>query len=221
MTDPEFFRRNYVWAVYFEDHGPIAEVTLTYDRALPDGDTIKFDEDPDRFLDIANDADERVVMDGFLALIPNGELLSCSMRDTRHLLLIFWGYQTYKHFFVGYDKQVLKQQFDRRLFNTDGGDPDIVFAGGERAAHTPEQITRWAKVIKRDIVGSRQATPMTAWQPLLDVYRAILYTDSTEIHLVTRNTGRELERARAALAKVARGYRMVLPPEPLPVAGRD
>lgn len=211
MTN-DFFARNYVWQVYFEVHGPVAEITLSYRRALPDGTGVKFDEDPDTVLNRVTDQDDQLVMDGFLALIPEGELLSCAMRVVKRILLI-WEYQDYQHIFAEYDKHVVKRAFDANgLFNTDSS-IDVLFIGGDRAAHETTTIISWAKTIQRDILQRYEVEGGAAWNPVLEIYKSVIYTQTTEIHMLTHNKRDPLERARMVLKQVAARYQLVLPPE--------
>ncbi|HEY0607061.1 MAG TPA: hypothetical protein VGD58_29350 [Herpetosiphonaceae bacterium] len=216
MAMDAFFERNYVWQVYFEEIGPLAEITLSFRRARADGSGVEFDEDPqiitERVLDVINGEDDQLVMDGFLALIPDGQLLSCSLRVLRHRLLIL-EFEDYDHSFAGYDKQVVKNTFEGRLFNTDGSNADLLFIGGERTAHETATIKHWSKVIESRALRASADTIAAAWEPVLNVYEAVIYTLSTEIHMVTRNNHAPISRIQPALADVAARYGFVLPPQ--------
>jgi hypothetical protein len=206
-----FFEQNYVWQVDFDTQDTVAEVILSYQRALPDGKSVKFDEDSNTILDLAADADDHLVMDGFLALIPPGELLSCAMRVSRRALLI-WEYMDYQHIFAEYDKQVVERAFDTNgLFNTDGS-IDALFIGGDRVAHESATILSWVRSLSRDVISRYETEGRAVWAPALDVYTAIIYTQTTEIHMLTRNEHKRLRDARSALNKVAARYGLVLPP---------
>lgn len=216
MASDSFFERNYVWQVYFEALGEQAHITLTQRRAYADGSGRKFDEDPQiidgRTLDLLHDEDDRFIMDGFLALIPDNRLLSCAIQVLRRRLLI-WEFEDYDYIFAGFDKHIIQRAFDGRLFNTDGTNGDILFIGGERTAHETATIKEWSKAIEHDIFRKVGNVPGAAWEPVLDVYEAVSYTLSTEIHLRMRHDHDRIEESRMALARVATRYGFVLPPE--------
>lgn len=202
-------RTEQVWQVYFATHGPLLEVTLSYRRHLPDGSGVKFDEDPDTILDLAAEQDEQIVLDGFMALLPPDALLSCAMRTTGRWLLI-WTKPDIEPVFAEYDHAIVRRAFDGRLYNSDSN-IDALLIGGERTAHQPETVKQWVNAIEKDILRTSGDDWVAAWQPVLDVYEAVIYTQTTEIHLLTRNTGGRLERARTALAAVAARYGLRLP----------
>ncbi|MCG8352468.1 MAG: hypothetical protein MI924_32280 [Chloroflexales bacterium] len=212
----DFFTRHFVWQVYFEDHGALAWITISYRRALSNQMGVKFDEDAEiintRLLGFAAEDEDRMVMDGVLALIPDGALLSCALWRLQNVLLL-WERSAYDHVFAGQDKQVVRAAFDGRLFNTEGSIGDVLFIGGAAEAHTKDSIEHWAQVIERDVMSRFDTERLVAWKSLLDVYQAVMYTLSTEIHMIARNEPETIPRARAALGSVAARYGFVLPPE--------
>jgi hypothetical protein len=211
----DFFARHFVWQVYFEDHGALAWITISYRRAVSNHMDVKFDEDAEiinaGLLGFAAEDNDLMVMDGFLALIPDGALLSCAMR-TRKRVLLLWERSAYDYVFAGQDKQVVRATFDGRLYNSDGTNGDVLFIGGVAAAHTEDSIQHWVKVIERDVMFQVDTERLMAWASLLDVYQAIVYTLSTEIHMIARNKPETIPQARAALGVVATRYGFVLPP---------
>lgn len=216
MTSDDYFEQHYVWQVYFEVVGPLSEITLSFRRSRSDGSGVKFDEDPaiiDRgILDLINGEDDDLVMDGFLACLPGGKLLSCALRVLRRNLLFFES-EAYEHVFAHYDKNVVKQAFERRLFNTDGTNGDLLFIGGDHAAHATPTILRWCKVIESDAMHHSGVALIAVWEPVLQVYEAVAYTLDTEIHLFTRNDDDLIKRIKQALTEVATRYGFVLPPQ--------
>jgi hypothetical protein len=212
----DFFARQFVWQVSFEDHGALAWITITHERALSDQMSVKFDEDTELvnagILGFAAENGGRMVMDGFLALIPDGALLSCALR-TRKRMFLLWDRSAYDHVFAGQDKQAVRAAFDGRLFNTDGTNGDALFIGGASDAHTEERIQHWTQVIEHEVTPQFSSYWTTVWKPLLAVYHAVMYTLSTELHMIARNEPATIPQARAALGEVAARYGFVLPPE--------
>lgn len=202
-------RTDAVWEVYFETHGPLLEVTLGYRRRLPDGSSVAFDADPRPTLDLAADEDERLVLDGVLALLPPDALLSCALRENSRWLLI-WTKPDVEHIFAEHDQAIVRRAFDGRLYNPEGS-IDALLIGGERAAHATGEVKRWAAAIEKDILPSAGAERVAAWQTVLNAYQAVIYTQTTEIHLLTRAGSAAAVQARPALAAVAARYGLRLP----------
>lgn len=207
-----FFEQNYVWQVYFEEYGDLATITLSYRRDRGNGLSIQFDDDPSCILNLAADEDDRLIMDGFLALIPDAQLLSCAMlvRKPRYLI---WGVEDYKHIFAAYNKHVVRSTFNGHLFNTDGTGSEMVFIGGDRVAHTTSLIKEYATKIEQHVLRTYGAEHIAAWVPILNTYTSVIYTLSTEVHMVMRNQSDLMRRARQGLNKVASRYGVILPPE--------
>src|SRR5262245_61729273 len=135
----------YLWNVDFATSGGLFEVILTYLRLLPDGRTVKFDEDTDGRLDLAADEDDRLVMDGLLALIPDRAPVSCALRELRRVALV-WEVEDYRPVLADWDKETVRTTLKGRLWNADSS-ADFVFAGGETSDHTGVAIRRWAKTL--------------------------------------------------------------------------
>lgn len=201
-----------IWDVTFEEAGPLARAMISYRRLLPDGWGVMFEEDTEWVLDIANEEDEHLVMDGFLALIPRGVPLSCAIRATVGGLLGFFRYDRYRVVFAGEELALVQRTFEiNGLFNTDGCNPDLLFAGGPPEAHEAKEIERQAEAVKRLLKVSRKPQG-EGWEALLRTYTAILYADCTEIYSVALREQVPLAHSRAALAAVAARYRLTLPP---------
>jgi len=209
MNTTNLEHSDYVWLIYLENLGSMVKVTLTYERILPDGSSITFDADPAMILDTATEQDEQIVLDGFMALVPPDALLSCAMRTTRWMLL--WTKPDIEHIFAEYDHAIVRREFgDGRLYNAQGN-IDALFIGGDRAAHQTSTIKHWATTIEKQVLPMSGQEQIQAWDAVLAVYQAVIYTQTTEIHLLTRNTGDALNQARAALSAVAARYGLRLP----------
>lgn len=206
-----FFEQNYVWQTFFELHNSYVEIVLTYNRLLPSGESIKFDEDPEGILDLSIDADDHLVMDGFLALIPEGKLLSCSMRSVKHTLLV-WEQSYRKHVFAEYDKQKVLAEFEGRLWNPDSS-ADFLFVGGGRDAHSISAIEHWAKVLEGGVVHRSDTDWLSRLEQILGIYKRIIYTQTTEIYMLARNEEDIIRQVRADLSEIASRYGFILPPE--------
>jgi len=212
MASAAFFEQNHIWQVYFDTIGSLTEVTLTYHRLLPDGATVKFDEDPHGVLDLSSGEDDHLVMDGFLSLIPDGELISCAIRSVKHVLGV-WERAEYKHIFAEYDKQIVRTTFEGRLWNPDSS-ADFVFVGGDRDAHTTATIRRWIGVMQQELLQQKPEDPIPTLEKVLSFYNAVIYTQTTEIHILTSGErGQSSSRMKAALELVASRYGMALPPD--------
>lgn len=202
---------SYTWQVYSDQVGPFWEITLTYNRQRPDGTYVKFDEDPNGVLDLATGADKRLVMEGFLTLIFNGELLSCSLRAIKHKLPI-WTRPYHQHVFAGYDKQKIANEFASRLWNPDSS-VDFLLVGGEQTAHTTLVIQYWTKILMSGLFKSSGKKKLETLAQALNVYREIFYTQTTEIHLWTQGEESEIIEMRNRLAQTAAQFGLVLPAE--------
>lgn len=199
-----------VWAVYFDPGDRIATITLTYHRLLPDGSTIKFDEDPACHLDLASEEDDRLLREGFMALIPPGQLMSCALRVLRRALLV-WEYTDFEHIAAGADRELVAAAFAGRMYNPDGASPDALFVGGTPADHATTTILAAATRLTRLLQGPTGADE-AAWEQALGPYTAIFFTESTETRMVTRADGTAYARAAESLAAVAGRHGLALPP---------
>ena len=211
MTPASYFAQNRVWQVYFDVTDSLAEVTLTYRRLLADGTSVKFDEDSHGVLDLSTNADDHIVLDGFLSFIPDGELLSCAMRDVKHVLLI-WEREDYQHIFAQYDKQIVRTAFEGRLWNPDSS-ADFLFVGGNKDGHTTPTIKHWAKVMQEQTLRQSGADRKATIDQVLGLYSLVAYTQTAEIHILTSNGHDQAEKMKATLGAVASRYGMALPPE--------
>ncbi len=199
-----------VWAVYLDRLGAVLTITLTYHRLLPDGRSVKFDEDPAGPLDLAADQDDRLMEEGFVALIPPGKLMSCAMR-TRARKLLFWDRQEIQHTAAGYELAVVRELFAGRLYNADGASPDALFVGGGPADHTTPAIVAAASALAQ-LLGQQSRASEADWLRVLGSYQAVLYTESTEVQMVTRADRAIVATSLSALASVSRRYGFELPP---------
>jgi hypothetical protein len=197
----------HVWNVEFEVCDAVAQITLTFDRLLPDGTAIKFDEDPNGKLNLAAEEDERLVMDGFLALIPDGELLSCALRDGAR----FFGLGdaiNYKYVFVDSDRTAVDAALDGRLWNPDSS-RDYVFVGGESIAHQPAALKLFVKELNTRPTGPTNLD--LRFERTLSVYRGVAFTEGTLIRMIYSVSDAVITSARQVLAQVASRYGYVLP----------
>lgn len=198
-----------MWHVLFANEGPFIRVTLTFERLLPDGRSIQFDEDPEPVLDLTSDQDERLLLDGFLVLPPDGMQLSCALHRLRDWIV--WEWTEFQHIPAAYNRQVVRSAFTGRLFNTDSS-IDILFAGGDAAAHTRDRIVRAASFVEREIAQKPDGMREAALIQVLAVYPALVYTQNTEIYLLGRQPDLSLAEVRAALTSTATRYGLALPP---------
>lgn len=205
-------RAPHVWDVALASAGPLAGALLRPYRLLPDGRSVKFDEDPALPLDLETGQDEALLRDGVLALLPDGSLLSCAIRATRRSVLLIAS-RGYQQAYTGQDKQAALRALESNgLYNSDGSSGDALFIGGAREAHRSEAVIGWAGRIEREILGQIGPTGWLApWAPLLEQYDALIYTLSGEIILAARSGTLGLAQIRDALAEVAAHYGFALP----------
>ena len=206
-----FYEQNYVWQVYFETGTTYAEVILTHNRLLPDDNFIKFDEDESSILATAIGEDDRFMLEAFLTLLPDVQLLSCAMRDTRRTWLV-WEQDYYKHIFAEYDKQMVAAAFDGRLWNPDSS-ADFVFAGGEERAHAAEVVERWTAIMTKNILPQPRAVWGQTLEQVFRIYKCVIFTQTTDIHLLMPPNIDMMTEIRDDLEAVANSYGLVLPPE--------
>ena len=202
----------YIWDVALASAGPLAGALLRPYRLLPDGRSVKFDEDPELPLNLETGQDEALLRDGVLALLPDGTLLSCAIRVTR-LSAMLIGSRSYQHIDAGRDKQAALRALETNgLYNGDGANGDALLIGGAPEAHRSEAVIGWARRIEREILGQiGPAGWLAPWAPLLEQYDASIYTVSGEIVLAARSGALGPAQIRAALAEVAARYGFALP----------
>jgi hypothetical protein len=205
-------RDPYVWDVALASAGALAGALLRPYRLLPDGRSVKFDEDPALPLNLETGQDEALLRDGVLALLPDGSLLSCVIRVTG-LSVMLSGSRAYRQIYAGPDKQAALRALESNgLYNSDGASGDALLIGGSGEAHRSEAVIAWAGRIEREILGQIGPTGWLApWAPLLEEYDALIYTVSGEIILAARSGTLGLAQIRDTLAEVGAHYGFALP----------
>jgi hypothetical protein len=201
IEDPE------AWLVYFERHGPVVEITFTYRRRLPGGESIRFDEGPTT-LDLANDADDRLVMDGFLAALPEGELLSCATLTTRPFLRFWEPALQWRHEPADHDKELVRAAFQGQMGRGDST-PEFVFVGGDEAAHTSPAVRRAVDALRTGR-WTFHPDPVAALRDALTAYEGVAWSRETETGLFLRDRPGLLDDTRARVAEVAARYGVIL-----------
>ncbi|HLZ31626.1 MAG TPA: hypothetical protein VKV73_30260 [Chloroflexota bacterium] len=198
---------SHVWLVEFAVRGPLAEITLTFSRRMPNGAEVKFDMDRDGLLDLATDQHERLVMDGMLALIPEGELISCGLRETQRAFLVFDSLG-YRHVFADHDRSVVAAEFDGGIWNPDSS-PDLVFVGGRPADHSADAIVHAAQRLAR----TRPPADDEPVREVLSTYAELIVVNGAVVRVRRpAEVGREFfASAEAALSNVAAKYGYALP----------
>lgn len=201
---------DYTWQLHFDIIRSVCEVTLTYNRLLPDGTTVKFDEDPHGILDLSLDEDDHLVMDGVIALLPSHQLISCTLRDVRRVFGV-WQQTEYKHINAGYDTDIVRTAFEARLWNPDSS-VDFILIGGDAEAHTTTAILHVVKLLNEQVLGHEGDARIHAIEHILEYYSVIVYTQTTEVHVVSSMEGEQtLAQIKGALAMVASRYEMIIP----------
>ena len=205
-----FYEQNYVWQVYFDTSTSFTQIILTYNRLLSEDRFIQFDEDQNSILVTEQAEDEQFLLDAFFTLIPENERLSCAMNATKHVFL--WEKAYHQYIFAGYNREKVLSEFKGRLWNPDSS-PDYLFVGGDESSHTGEAIEQWTRVMSAEVL------PQThqAWEQILGeiltLYERIIYTRSTQIHMLMFADAEQIAAIRARLSTVAAQYGLVLPPE--------
>jgi hypothetical protein len=194
----------YIWDVALASAGPLAGALVRPYRLLPDGRSVKFDEDPALPLNLETGQDEALLREGVLALLPDGALLSSAIRVGSH---------GYRHIYAGQDKQAALRALETNgLHNGDGASGDALLIGGGREVHRSEAVIGWASRIEREILGQiGPAGWLAPWAPLLEEYDGLIYTVSGEIILAARSGALGSAPIRAALEGAAARHGFALP----------
>lgn len=200
---------NHIWHVELAQRDAVGEVTLSHWRQLPNGDLVDLDGDPEVRLDLEGGEDAELVMDGLLAVLPDGEQLSCAVWESRSHFLIFES-EGYRYIDADRDKAKVRAAFaDGALKNSDGL-PDFIFVGGSPESHTEEVVIRTASRIgKLRLGGPREA----AADELLSTYTVVAMTSVSLIHVLRRiEPGEDFAASvRAALNKAAAPHGFEVP----------